>query len=466
MMQRLRGLDAAFLSVETPNNHMHVAQTCVFDPSTVPGGYSFERVRQLVEDRLDLLPPFRRRLVEVPFRFHHPVWIEDPGFDLDNHLHRAAVPAPGGLAELAAFTADVVSRPLDRCQPLWEMHVVEGLEDGMVAAVAKMHHSTVDGISGAELTANLLDLEPTPAPVPPSQKPWTPERVPSALELVGSALGSLARQPVNAAVAASHVASAALRIARRNRTAGAAAPPPPFSGPPTPFNTTIGPRRRVAFTQLDLADVTAVKGAMGATVNDVVLATCAGALRAYLADRGEVGDRPLLAAVPVSTRARDGGGGAANRLSAMLVSLATTIEDPRERLAAIADGTRQAKAQDRLIAPTTLSELAQLLPPAVGAATVRFATRLRLTHWPRAAFNLVISNFPGPPVPLYCAGARLVAPYPLGPAFDGAALNITLQSYLDSLYVGLVADDRAVPDLWDLTRQLPDSLGQLCKTVI
>ena len=208
-------------------------------------------------------------------------------------------------------------------------------------------------------------------------------------------------------------------------------------------------------------DVTAVKGATGATVNDVALATCAGALRAYLADRGEVADRPLLAAVPVSTRTRDAGGGAANRLSAMLVSLATTIADPLERLAAIAEGTRQAKAQDRLIAPTTLSELAGLLPPPVAAVAVRSASRLRLTHRPRPAINLVISSFPGPPVPLYCAGARLVAPYPLGPVFDGTALNITLQSYLDSLWVGLV--DRAVPDLWDLTRQLPDALGQLCK---
>src|SRR5437763_8744249 len=199
MTERLRGLDAAFLAVETPACHMHVAQTCVFDPSTVPGGYSFERVRQLVEDRLDLLPPFRRRLVEVPFRFHHPVWIEDPGFDLDNHLHRAAVPAPGGLAELAAFTADVVSRPLDRCQPLWEMHVVEGLEDGMVAAVAKMHHSTVDGISGAELTVSLLDFDPEPAPPTPPERRWVADRVPSGPERLLSGLAALGRQPRTAA---------------------------------------------------------------------------------------------------------------------------------------------------------------------------------------------------------------------------------------------------------------------------
>src|SRR3954452_13855499 len=194
-MRRLTGLDASFLYMETPTNHMHVASTCIFDPSTVPGGYDFEKVKDLIENRLPLLPPFRWRLVEVPFGLHHPLWIEDPDFDLDFHVRRAALPSPGGMEELREFAAEVISRPLDRARPLWEMYVVEGLENGMVATVTKTHHAAIDGVSGAELTVALMDLEPNPA-VAPEEQPWTPDRVPTDIELVGYALNSLSRQPV------------------------------------------------------------------------------------------------------------------------------------------------------------------------------------------------------------------------------------------------------------------------------
>src|SRR5205823_2628319 len=200
-MRRLTGLDATFLYMETPTNHMHVASTAVFDPSTVPGGYSFEGVRQLVEERLPLLPPFRRRLVEIPFGIHHPIWIEDPDFDLDYHLRRAALPSPGGDRELAEFAEEVMGRPLDRHRPLWEMYVVEGLENGLIATVTKTHHAAIDGVSGAELTVNLLDLQPEPTQVPPPETPWQADRIPSDFELVAYALSSLARQPFRAAKA-------------------------------------------------------------------------------------------------------------------------------------------------------------------------------------------------------------------------------------------------------------------------
>ena len=462
-MRRLRGLDAAFLSFETPSSHMHVAQASVFDPTHVAGGYSFERLRQLVESRLGVLPPFRRRLVEVPLGLGTPAWIEDPAFDLENHLSRAALPAPGGADELAAFTADFVSRPLDRRQPLWEMQVVEGLEGGMVAGVTKVHHSAVDGISGAELTANLLDLEPEPGPIDAPGPEWRPDQLPSPRDLAGLALRSALSQPPAALAAARHVLGAAIGIRRRNRAQGATAPPLPFAAPATPLNTSVGPRRRVAFSQIDTEDVTAVREAFGATVNDVVLATCAGALRAYLCDLGRCPDEPLVAAVPISVRGADERGTMGNRLSAMLVGLGTQIEDPVARLIAICEGSRQAKAQNRLIAPTTLSELAELVLPAVGRPMARLVSRLGLTYRPRPAFNVIISSFPGPPCPLYCAGARLVAPYPLGPVFDGGALNITVQSYLDSLFVGFNADDRAVPEVSSIAGYLRDALGELAK---
>src|SRR5688500_4148257 len=189
-MQRLTGLDATFLYLETPTNHMHVASTAVFDPTTVPGGYSFEGVRDLVESRLHLLPPFRRRLVEVPFQLHHPLWIEDPDFDLDFHLRRAALPSPGGERELAEFAGDVMGRPLDRSRPLWEMYVVEGLENGHIATVTKLHLAAVDGVSGAELTVNLIDLQPEPAEIPPPEPPRMPDGVPTVFEQMAWASAS------------------------------------------------------------------------------------------------------------------------------------------------------------------------------------------------------------------------------------------------------------------------------------
>ena len=294
-MQRLTGLDAVFLYMETPNNHMHVASTGIFDPSTVPEGYSFEGVRDLVRDRLSLLPPFRRRLVTIPFQLHHPLWIEDPDFDLDYHVRRAALPAPGGQRELAEFAAEVMGRPLDRSRPLWEMYVVEGLEHGLIACITKTHHAAIDGVSGAELTANLLDLAPEPAPVPEPETPWKPDKVPSDLELVGYAAASLARQPILGFKAARRTVETVLNTRRRNRQPDVKPPPGFFSAPRTSLNVSISPRRLFAFTEVTLDDIKMVKNALGGTVNDVVLALCSGALRAYFKDLGEHVEGPLQA---------------------------------------------------------------------------------------------------------------------------------------------------------------------------
>src|SRR2546430_4366144 len=197
-MQRLDGMDASFIYLDTPATPMQVGMACIFDPSTAPDGYSFTKVRQLVENRLHLIPPFRRRLAEVPAHLHRPGWVDDPDFDLDEHLHRARLPAPGGITELEQFAAQVISRPLDTGRPPWEMHIVEGLEGGMVGSVTKMHHAAVDGISGAELSATLLDLEPEPEPVAPPETSWRPADPPSRLSLAAGAVRELVRQPVAA----------------------------------------------------------------------------------------------------------------------------------------------------------------------------------------------------------------------------------------------------------------------------
>ncbi len=462
-MQRLTGLDATFLYLETPTMHMHVAGTAVFDPSTVPGGYAFHKVKELVESRLHLLPPFRRRLVTIPFELHHPLWIEDPDFDIDYHVRRAALPAPGGPEELAEFAADVCSRPLDRSKPLWEMYVVEGLEKGHIATVTKVHHAAIDGVSGAELTVNLLDLQPEPVEVPPPDEPWKPDRIPTDFELVGYALASLARQPISAAKAVRRTVAAAVNVRRRNRRPDVNPPPAPFSAPRTSINAAISPRRQFGFTSLSLTDVKQVKHAFGVTVNDVVLALCAGALRRYFDERGEQLEAPLVAMVPISVRTEGQAGTMGNRVSSMLVSLATDIDDPVERLLTIHDGTKHAKEQEKAIGADVLTDWAEFAAPALAARAARLYSTMKVADRMRPIFNLTISNVPGPPFPLYSAGARLVANYPMGPIADGSALNITVMSYLDSMDFGLMACAERVGNIWSIAHALGDALDELLK---
>ncbi len=462
-MQRLTGLDATFLYLETPSTHMHVASTAVFDPADVPEGYSFERVKEMVANRLPLLPPFRRRLVTIPFQLHHPLWIEDPDFDIDYHVRRAALPAPGGQAELAEFAAEVMSQPLHRSRPLWELYVVEGLEGGYIATVTKTHHAAIDGVSGAELTTNLLDLSPDIVTLDPADDTWKPDRIPSDVELVGFAMQSLARQPVAAFKAVRRTTEVALNVRRRNREPDASPPPAPFSAPVTSINTSITPRRKFAFTQMSLDDVKHVKNTLGGTVNDVVLALCSGALRRYFEDKGEHPEGALVGMIPISVRADDEKGAMGNRVSSMLVSLASNVDDPLGRLAAIRDATKNAKEQDKAIGADTLTNWAEFAAPAVAARAARLYSNMKMADRHRPLFNVTISNVPGPPFPLYSAGARMIAMYPMGPIMDGGALNMTVMSYMDTMNFGLVACAETIPNVADIARHLDDALDELLK---
>jgi WS/DGAT/MGAT family acyltransferase len=460
-MNRLTGLDASFLYLEkaNANAHMHVAFTVVTDPSTVEGGYDFDRVVDLIRERLPLVPPFRRRLVEVPFGLHHPVWIEDPDFDLEYHVRRAALPAPGGQAELAAFAAEVMSRPLDHSRPLWEMHVVEGLEGGLVASVVKTHHAAIDGVAGTELAAMLLDLEPAPAPREIVDD-WKPEPHPSDVQLVADAMADLAVQPARVAKAVRRLAERTVGVRRWNRRPESITLPGTMDAPHTILNTSITAHRRVAFTELALADIKAVKSALGGTVNDVVLATCAGALRAYLDKHGALPEESLVAMVPISVRTDDHGV-EGNQVTAMMAPLATNIADPVDRLHAITDATRDLKEREKAVGATSMTEWADVMSPSVAALAGRLASRLAIAEVIQPPYNVTISNVPGPPIPLYCAGAQLTALYPLGPIPDGAALNITVISYLEHLFVGVLADRDAIPDVDEIATGLNAALGEL-----
>ena len=462
-MKRLTGLDASFLYMETPTAPMHVAGLYVYDPSGIPGGYSFEKVEQLVTERLHLLPPYRQRVVEVPFQLYHPLWIEDPDFDLHYHLRRTALPSPGGKAELAEVAADIMSRPLDRSRPLWEMWLVEGLEGGLVACVSKTHHAAIDGASGVDLTVGLLDLEPEAPPPPPPEEEWKPDRVPTDLELVSYATRSLARSPISAAKATRRTLEAAVTLRRRNRQPDVKAPPAPFSAPRTSLNQALTPRRSFGMAEVGLDDVKDIRKALGGTVNDIVLAICAGALREYLNERDEHPDRPLVAMCPISVRTQDQANSLGNQVSQMLVSLATDVDDPLERLRVIQEGTKQAKEQAGAIGADTLTDWIEFAAPAVAARAARLYSRTQTSNRFRPIFNVTISNVPGPQVPLYMAGSKLVAWYPMGPLAEAQGLNMTVMSYLGVIYFGLVACPDCVPDVHRLAHDVENAVEELKK---
>lgn len=464
-MERMTGLDAAFLYLETPAAHMHVSGVMVFDPSTVEGGeYSFDWVLDQVNRRLVAQPEFRRLVMRVPFNLHHPVWVEDPHFDLRNHVKRIGCPAPGGPEELAEVANEILSIPLARNKPLWEMWVVEGLENGHVALVAKMHHATIDGVTGANMMVHLFDFEPG-AEAPPLPSLPEPERIPSDLELVAHALNSRLRSPFRFARTLRDTGETAFNIARR-RLRGSEGMPAPFTAPRTSFNGAITARRSTAFVNIPLDDVKAVKKALGVTVNDVVLAVCGGALVRYLEENGERPSKALTAAIPVSVHDapenQGAEGGGVNKVSAMFASLATDVDDPIERVREINKVSQAAKEEHQAIGASFLQNWGQFTGPNIGLA-MRLYSRMGLAERHTPVHNLVISNVPGPPFPLYFGGAKLVSLNPLGPIFDGAGLNVTVLSYLDHIGFGFVACPRSIPDIWRLARYFPDAFEELRK---
>jgi WS/DGAT/MGAT family acyltransferase len=460
-MQRLTGLDASFLYLETPTSHMHVAGLAIFDPSTAEGGLDIAHVKEVYRSRLHLAPPFRRRLVEVPLGLHHPLWIEDPDFDLDYHIRHIAVPSPGGARELATLAGHLVALPLDRTRPLWEIWVIEGLADGNVAVLSKVHHAAIDGAAGNELTVALLDLSPEIAHHEPTEE-WQPDRIPSEVELLAYAVSSLARQPFRVLRAARRTAGAVLDLRRRGREVPELEPPPaPFSAPRTRFNCSLTARRSYAFTSLPLPLAKAVRHEVGCTLNDVVLALCAGSLRSYLDKAGELPEDPLVAMVPISVRSEHQRDAMGNHVAATLTSLATDIADPVERLEAIHAGMLAAKAQHEAIGADTLQQWAEFAAPALLGRAARLYTRMKVADRLRPPFNVTISNVPGPPFPLYSVGARMVANYPVGPIMDGAGLNVTVMSYLDQLDFGLLTCPDVAPDVWALADGLRAALDEL-----
>lgn len=456
-MERLSGLDASFLYLETPAQLLHVCGLIEVDGSTVEGGYSFAKLKKELAQQVRAMPGFRRKLQDSFLNIDHPVWVEDKHFDIDQHLHRIAVPAPGGPDEVAELCAHIAGQPLDRSRPLWEMWVIEGLGNGHIAVMSKMHHATVDGVSGANMMSQLCSLTPD---APPAAEADLAKNAGDAgtLELAVDGMVSFACRPLK--LLQMLPGTAAILPKWINRSRHGRAMPAPFTAPRTSFNGTITGHREIAYTQVDLDDVKEVKNAFGCKLNDVVLAMCAGALRKYLDERNELPDTSLVAMVPVSVHGKSKRSGT-NQVTGMFTTLRTDVDDPAQRLTEISAHNLVAKEHKDALPASLLQDAAQFAGPAIFGVAMRTYASLRLAEHHPVIHNLVISNVPGPPVPLYFMGARIAAMYPLGPIFHGAGLNITVFSLDGRLNIGLIGCRELTSTLWPLAQAMRDALDDL-----
>jgi diacylglycerol O-acyltransferase / wax synthase len=490
-MKQLTGLDATFLHLETGAQFGHVSGLSIYIRPDTAGYDPYAAWRAQLEQRLHLLEPLRRRLVETPLGLDHPYWIEDPDFDLDFHVRHSAVPPPGRDDQLAAVVGRIVARPLDRTRPLWLSYVIEGLADDRFAVLTVVHHATVDGASGVELMTLMLDDHPGAADVPPPAEPWRPEPVPSDLQMLARGTLGLARKPARGVLLAARTARdvgqatrnpvlvksanqvlrslrGPLRTALNLGRTGAEDRDPPaplqrIRPPRTPFNRPITPHRKLAIGTASLGTVRAIKAALGATVNDVVVAVCAGGLRTWLERHDALPDDPLVALVPVSIRTGEEVERWTNRVSMLTAVLPTDEPDPVERVRRVHDAMASSKELFEAIPAERLTDFAEFPPPAVFARAMRLSARLGLGSR-LSPGNLVISNVPGPREPLYAAGAQLEHYYPVSMIVEGQGLNITVQSYLDNLDFGLACCPELVPDVDDLLAAILaeiDTLGAL-----
>ena len=459
---RLSALDASFLDLETPAVHMHVGSVGLFDPGPLAradGGLHFERVCELAEAALRRAPRFRQKLAFVPLT-GRPVWVDDERFNLLYHLRHTALPVPGDVRRLKRLVGRIMSQKLDRSKPMWELWIVEGLDDGRFAVVSKVHHCLVDGISGVDLLSAFMGPDPEYRPEPGDHR-WIPRPAPAPLGLLGGEIARRAGLPLRLL----QQASAAAREPRRSaataahaaggfaRSLGSALTP----ASETPFNVPIGPHRRFDWTRFDLGIVREVKERIGGTVNDVALACVAGAVRTTLASHGvSLDELDFRVFVPVSTRTAEQRGKLGNRVSLLVVPLPVGEADPARRAQRVVAETRRLKTSGQAEGTEAFEAISDWTSPALITGMSRLAAS-------RRAYNLVVTNVPGPPMPIYLSGARMRTAYPLVPLFENQALGIALFSYDGGLHWGMNADWDALPDLHDFVETLEQEFETLRK---
>jgi WS/DGAT/MGAT family acyltransferase len=449
-MEQLTGLDASFLYFETSNAPTHIGSFAIYDQTTASGGrVTFKGILANIESRLHLARCFRQKLVHVPFDLDHPYWVEDPDFDLEFHVRHIALPHPGDWRQLCIQVARIHARGLDLSRPLWEMYVIEGLDNvegvpkGGFCVLTKVHHAAIDGVAGAELAAAVHDLSPDATPDPPERE-WLTEPTPGLLELALRTSANGVRYPYRFAKMLARVAPGVASAALRKPPADIEDAGPV---PRTRFNGVVSSHRVVggeAFSLQEIRDIR--KRVPGATVNDVILAVCSGALRRYLDHHGELPSESLVAMAPISVRSEEEQGTAGNRISAMFVTLYSDIADPLERLAAVQRGTQSSKASAEAVGASTMTDITQFMPGSLAGLAARFYTRLGLANRVKPFLNTVITNVPGPQIPLYFTGAQLVALHGMGPIMDGMGLIHPVFSASGMISIGFTACRELMPD--------------------
>ena len=481
-MKQLTGMDGNFLYMETATTFGHVSGLAIYSrPSSDFDPY--DEVYARFESMVGRLEPMRRRVVEVPLHLDHPYWIDDPDFDLDFHIRHLSLAPPGRVDQLAEQISRIVGRPMDRSRPLWEVYVIEGLESGRWALLTKYHHATIDGASGVVMLMLMHDLTPD-APPREESPAWQAEPVPGDMKLLRMALGNLARNPAKAVRAQLRIArdlaeSAGITsVSTAARQAGAAVKAvattlspgngerprvslPITAAPPTPWNKSITAHRRFAMRSAYLSNIKRLKDATGGTVNDVVMAIVAGALREYLLLHDALPDRPLRAMVPVSIRTGDEDDTWTNRVSGLVADLPTDSPDPIERVERCQQAMAAGKRQFELVPADALADITQFASPVVATSAIRLASQLRLANRVQSPINVIVSNVPGPREPLYFSGAQLEQYIPVSTVAEGMGLNVTVHSYLDELTFGLISCRELVPDLWKMVDLHIDEIDRL-----
>jgi diacylglycerol O-acyltransferase / wax synthase len=459
---RLSPLDASFLFAEHRTAAMHVGAVMTFAPPE-RGPLDLDALVELIGRRLPLVPRYRQKVRDVPGHLGLPVWVDDPGFDLAFHVRRSALPAPGTEQVLRELVGRLLARQLDRSRPLWEVYLIEGLADGRFAVVTKTHHAMVDGLASMDIGAALLDPTPQPRETPPDD--WDPAPEPSALELAADAVLHALRRPRDVLDVAgravsdvqqvvSAVTRAAEAVVAAGRSAAAVRPVPPLTA-------ATGEQRRYGMERTTLADHRAVRKAHGGTVNDVVLAVVAGALRQWMISRGEplTSEVSVRALVPVSVRARRRDDVGGNSISAYFVDLPVAEPDPVRRLAVVRDAMEEHKRSGRAVEATAMIRLVGLAPPIVHSLGARLASQFS-----SRLYNVLVTNVPGPPCPLYALGARMLDMFPVVPLAGGQAVAIGITSYDGGVHYGLTADRDALPDVDVLAAAMSDALAELVAT--
>ncbi|MEM7331266.1 MAG: wax ester/triacylglycerol synthase family O-acyltransferase [Chloroflexota bacterium] len=459
-LEELSGLDSAFLYLETPNAPMHIGSLAVLE-----GSLSFKDFKDLLLSRIHMVKTMRQKLVEVPLSLDRPYWVEDPDFNIDYHLHHTRLPEPGGWKQLRRLTSRIFSQHLDRNRPLWEMIFVEGLDTipqvppGSVAVISKIHHAAIDGMSGVDILGLLFDLTEDTRQYPiPEQK--APPPVPDEVELMMRSAVNFAKRPLKLPRILMETARATLRTGALSRATRTEMPTLPFTAPHTSFNDPISADRIWNTALLSLDRIKKLKRIMDCTVNDIILAICAGAIRRYLDEKHALPNKPVVAMVPVSTRGKDDQSGG-NNVSSMFLQLGTDIADPVERLLKIQKNARRGKAYQGAIDAKTLIEYSEFVPFGIAGQAAKLYSRAQLSKRHNPVVNCVITNVPGPQIPLYLAGKRLLALMGSAPILDGLGLMIPVFSYNGIVSISPTSSPNIMPDLDKFTRYIWESANEL-----